>query len=202
VTNNVYRERSNFDDNYQAAALALTNANCVFACNIVSNATGAAYGWLSNGKVQLNSTFVGNWMKDAGNYGGFVGGQLVNSVFTDNMFYWSKEKFDFRVFYTWSTNRLVATNCLFGKLQNGVTLGGELAAGAVDCKLGMARLKDGFKPGFKSQAKDAGLTEQWVIDTLGDTDIYGQPRVNGTKIDMGAAECVATRPDPFLIIYK
>jgi hypothetical protein len=51
-----------------------------------------------------------------------------------------------------------------------------------------------YTPKYRSAACNAGCNEPWLLELAGLTDLAGNPRVYGDRIDIGAYECQKHAP--------
>ena len=176
-----------------------TNVNCLFVNNVMTS-----YGRISNSKAFVNCTIVGNDSQIGGNYG-FIchpNCHLSNCVLSGNKI--GGSMLDIRPIYNpggTTTSALHMVSCVFVKSQKGV---GEDWEGLVDCKkVADVRFVDAangdYTPKTRSAAYDAGCQDPWILSLVGATDLAGNGRVFGGRIDIGAYESQVRKPGATLI---
>ena len=189
VTNNVNND-STFDyKNTDITQLgAYTNVGCVFASNISKSAL------LSESKVQINCTYVDN-VRSTATSGGAVGTGclLVNCLFVDN-----KNGSTYQDMGSGFTAR----NCSFSAV--GIPM--AQVAGAVDCRMvsrDRVRFTDddeAYSLLRNSKVRRWALLNDDIRTALGETDIYGCPRYEGSTLDVGAAQCHVPAPGMMMLV--
>ena len=163
-----------------------------------------SYGRLSKNKTFINCTIVKNDCQNGGNYGFICHPQceLYNCILSDNMI--GTSKLDIRPIYdagNTSTSELSMVNCIFVNSQKGVD---ENWQGLINCKK-VTSIKfvnsenDDYTLTPRSEAYDTGYYEPWILSTVGDKDLDGNPRIYYCGIDIGAYECQNVRPGIILI---
>ena len=177
-----------------------TNVNCVFANNVMES-----YGRISNSKVFVNCTIVGNDSQNGGNYGFICAPacNLSNCILSGNKI--GGSWLDIRAIYNpgnTTTSALHMVNCVFVKSQNGVDENWE---GLVNCKkVANVRFVDAangdYTPKTSSAAYDYGLADDWILGLVGEKDIVGNRRVFGNRLDAGAYESQCWPPGCLLIV--
>ena len=176
-----------------------TNVNCLFVNNVMTS-----YGRISNSKAFVNCTIVGNDSQNGGNYG-FIctpSCNLINCVLSGNRI--GGSMLDIRPIYNpggTTTSALHMVSCVFVKSQSGV---GEDWEGLVNCKkVADVRFVDAangdYTPKTRSAAYDAGCQDPWILSLVGATDLAGNDRVFGGRIDIGAYESQVRKPGAMFI---
>lgn len=176
---------------------AYTNLNCVF----YGNSYDGGMTQIINRKVLINCTYAENWGKSAANYGlqmyDCIG---YNCLLYGNLLDASK-KCDLRTKRPGSNDPFEMHNCIFTALDTEVT-----AEGFDNCKLvPMSKIRCGWEDGRlrlfpRSCAVDAATSPAWLLNAIGSSDVYGNPRVFGAGLDVGAVECQERKPGVMLMV--
>ncbi|MBR2837730.1 MAG: hypothetical protein IKE55_03000 [Kiritimatiellae bacterium] len=185
-------------DDTNAALGTYTNVNCIF------------YGNEYNGgmthfiklKTLVNCTFAENRAKSAGNYGTFLYSCIGwNTLFFGNVKD-ASTPLDLRTKVLGSAVPFEMHNCIFTALDTEVT-----AEGFDNCSLvPMAKVHCEWKDGRlclapRSCAVDAATSPAWLLTAIGNSDVYGNPRVFNACLDVGAVECQERKPGFMLMLW-
>jgi hypothetical protein len=89
------------------------------------------------------------------------------------------------------------TNCFFEKCDASTTLdaNGYITNEGVSNTRKVSDMKftdaanGNYTPKYRSVAYNAGCSEPWILELVGDKDLAGNPRVFGEGLDVGAYEC-------------
>lgn len=189
---------------YNSGGSSPAVANCLFSGNVAEDGGGmyndrddSGFDPIFSAPRLTNCTFAGNFAEDDG--GGLVGNgssAITNCVFWRNTAYFGENDPESNIRH-FSAGNPVFTNCLIGNSGGsgagwqsdlGVDGGGNvdadprfaapIAPASTPSTAGDFRLTSG------SPALNAGA----AADSLGATDLAGNPRVIGTAVDMGAYE--------------
>ena len=175
---------------------AYTNVNCLFVGNWSNS-----YGPTSYGKVIVNCTYLDNISNIGGNYGGICTKcQMWNTILMGNYIHGNGNSYyaqDVRAHNANGDLPLVMTNCFFEKCDtytkldaNGYITNEGVANTRKVSDMKFADAANGnYTPKYRSVAYNAGCSEPWILELVGDRDLAGNPRVFGEGLDVGAYEC-------------
>ena len=181
---------------YSSTIGAYTNVNCLFLGN-----WSTSYGPISYGKVIVNCTYLDNISNNGGNYGGICTKCAIwNTILMGNYIHGNGNSYyaqDVRAHSANGDLPLVMTNCFFEKSDSYTTLdaNGYITNEGVSNTRKVSDMKftdaanRNYTPKYKSVAYNAGCSEPWILELVGDKDLAGNPRVFGEGLDVGAYEC-------------
>ena len=179
------------------SGVACTNANCIFEGNVSSGTAGSGTMRISGAKTILNCTYATNRVNSS-NYGYIIdsGAIVYNTVYLENRV-GSYDNFNK------NSGCPTLINCVYSgapsAIEDSEKCTGVFKATRAELKFSAGDAARPYVPSIRSPLRDAAFTSDWILQAVGDKDVYGRVRVFGDGLDIGASECVEKKIPGFIL---